>query len=67
MKCKRRFTNGYVPEEGAQGAETIVSRSHAIASIELEVFEEFSQERCVKIFYSQFARSSPNALFAETE
>jgi len=44
------LANGYVSEEGMQGRQAIVAGSGAVATFELKVVQELSQEGRIDIF-----------------
>jgi hypothetical protein len=67
VQRKRRFTDGYVVEEGVQGRQTVVSCPRAVAANLFQIIEELPQEGCVEIFNPQLRRRTAEAFRCELE
>ncbi|HXE63908.1 MAG TPA: hypothetical protein VN519_10235 [Bryobacteraceae bacterium] len=54
MKSKGRFVDRYVPEEGVQRGEAVVSRTRSVSTILFKIVEKLPQKRRIEIFQPQF-------------
>jgi hypothetical protein len=61
------FTYGYVLEKGAYRGQTVVSCPCAVATVELEVFQELPQEANIEVFHEQFRRCPSQPLRCKLE
>jgi hypothetical protein len=67
VQSKCWFTYGYVLEKGAYRRQTVVSCPCAVATVELEVFEELAQEGNIEVFHEQLGRCPSQALGRKLE
>jgi hypothetical protein len=65
LQGKRWFADGYVLEECMYRGQSVVSRPSAVATIELEVFEELPEEGSIEVLHAQFGRCPFDALRGE--